>query len=384
MNLCSEKLDLNDWEFQYLAQYCDSATAIQLARHHANPKLIRRPLGKFRSKSEIISDIKNLLENLGNFPCVKFILDNTHAFENIRDVDHDASPNDLHEENDHIIESLDHLLHLTNNPEISRKIAENDGLELLTDIFKNFETSDMLDIRVILAKVVTNMSSAHEMMPKFFHKSGWIYLLSKWQLDNDLRIQVLASTGLHNLDKFDKSLFVYQPKLYPLHPRGRINKDPDLDVIFVHGILGGIFITWRVQKNSDMDLQVAEASSSSNITNSFFQEEAFFKDEKIVQMEPTAASKILTITEQTTRNVLEALHEIAEENLSLSDVSFLLGNLTFVNTIVCHFTHISAQNDTSYTKTHSATHERSKVQFLLASRLVESGISRDQNSRTSI
>lgn len=323
MNLCSEKLDLNDWEFQYLAQYCDAATAIQLARHHANPKLIRRPLGKFRNKSDIISDIKTMLDHLSNFPCVKFILDNTNAFENIRDVDHDASPIDLHEENDHIIESLDHLLHLTNNPEISLKIAENDGLELLTDIFKNFESADSLDIRMVLAKVVTNMSSAHESMGKFFHKSGWIYLLSKWQNDNDLRIQVLASTGLHNLDKFDKSGFVYQPKMYPLHPRGRANTDPNLDVIFVHGILGGIFITWRVQKNSDMGLPVVKANSS-NVTNSFFQEEALFKDEKIVQMEPTAASKILTITEQTTQNVLQALHEIAEETLSVSDVSSLL------------------------------------------------------------
>lgn len=64
------------------------------------------------------------------------------------------------------------------------------------------------------------------------------------------------------------------------------------------------------------------ASETSNVTNSFFQEEALFKDEKIVQMEPTTASKLLTITEQTTQNVFEALHEIAEEKLSSNDVSF--------------------------------------------------------------
>lgn len=318
MNLCSSKLDLNDWEFQYLAQYCDAATAIQLGRHHANPNLIRRPLGRLRSDSDVIHDIKMLFEHIGDFICVKFILDTTKAFKNIRDVDHDASPFDLHHETDHIIESLDHFLHLTNNPEISLRIAQNDGLKLLSDIYKNFENTDFVDIRMILAKIVTNMSSAHESMPNFFHKSGWIYLLSQLQLDNDLRIQVLASTSLHNLDKFEKSGIVYQPKMYPLHPRGRIIKDPILDVIFVHGILGGIFITWRVQKSEDMMINIE--ANNSNVSNSFFQEEAIFKDEKIVQMEPTTASKLLTITEQTTQNVLEALNEIAEEKLSSSDV----------------------------------------------------------------
>lgn len=58
-----------------------------------------------------------------------------------------------------------------------------------------------------------------------------------------------------------------------------------------------------------------------NMRNSFFQEEAVFRDEKIVQMEPGPASKILTITEETTKNVLKALHEMAEEKLSLEDVS---------------------------------------------------------------
>lgn len=37
-------------------------------------------------------------------------------------------------------------------------------------------------------------------------------------------------------------------------------------------------------------------------------------------MEPGAASKILTITEQTTRMVLEALHEFTEENLRSEDL----------------------------------------------------------------
>lgn len=164
------------------------------------------------------------------------------------------------------------------------------------------------------------MTSAPNIIDYFF-KSGWINLLSSWQQDEDLRFQVLASTSLHNLDQFETSGFKYRPKLYPLYPRGNINEKSALDIIFVHGILGGIWVTWRVQRESDMGLK-NQPIIDENLRNSFFQEEAVFRDEKIVQMEPGPASKILAITEQTTKNVLLALNEMAEENLSNEDVSF--------------------------------------------------------------
>lgn len=323
------RLDLDEWEFQFLAQYCDSQTAVSLARNHCDPNLIKKPreFSKFRSKCEIIADLKALFESMKDNRCVKFILETTSAFENIKDPDHETSLREAHDhEDDHILESLDHLMHLTTNPETCLKIATNGGLEIILDIYKNF--IDNIDIRMILTKIVTNMTSSHESIIDYFFKSGWIYLLSDWQHDADLRIQVLAATSLNNLDKYDTSGFVYQPKLYPLYPRGKINEKPALDVIFVHGILGGIWITWRVQRESDMIVNgngngkaAATPPIDENIRNSFFQEEAIFRDEKIVQMEPGPASKILNITEQTTKNVLAALHEMAEEKLSNEDVS---------------------------------------------------------------
>lgn len=318
-NLSSVRLDLDEWEFQFLSQYCDSQTAVSLARSFCDLNLITKPrdFGKLRSKCEIIADVKAMLDKLKDNACVKFILETTSAFENMKDPDHDASLHELHHENDHILESLDHLLHLTTKPELCQKIAENDGLEIILDIYKNFK--DNTDIRMILTKIVTNMTTSQDNIIDFFFKSGWIYLLSNWQQDADLRIQVLASTSLNNLDKFDTSGFVYRPKLYPLHPRGKINEKPALDIIFVHGILGGIWITWRVQRESDMDQSPPPLDD--NFRNSFFQEEAVFRDEKIVQMEPGPASKILTITEQTMKNVLSAMHATAEEKLSIEDVS---------------------------------------------------------------
>lgn len=165
---------------------------------------------------------------------MKFILETTNAFESIKDHDHDASPLDLTHENDHILESLDHLLHLTTKTDLSLTLAERGGLEILLDIHKNFP--DNLDIQMIIGKIVTNMTSVPNIVD-YFYKSGWIYLLSHWQraLFADLRVQVFASTSLNNLDSFDTSNFTYPPRVYPLYPRGKINEKPEIDVI--HQIL---------------------------------------------------------------------------------------------------------------------------------------------------
>jgi protein SERAC1 len=317
-------LDLEEWEYQFLAQYCDSQTAVSLARSFCDPNLIRKPqeFGKFRTKAEIISDIKGIFEDMKKHKCVKFILETTKAFEFLKDPDHDASPLELAHENDHILESLDHFLHLTTKPDVSTAIVERGGLEILLDIQKNFP--DSFEIQMIIGKIVTNMTSA-PMIADYFFKSGWISLLSQWQRDADLRIQVFASTSLNNLDKFDTSNFTYQPRIYPLYPRGKINEKPEIDVIFVHGILGGIWITWRCQRESDMEETTHTSpeslqSSTANLHNSFFQEEAVFKDEKIVQMEPGTSSKIVTITEQTTRMILSAVNEFSEENFASDEL----------------------------------------------------------------
>lgn len=316
-------VELEEWEFQFLAQYCDPSLAVSLTRALCNPNLITKPrqYGTFKSNCEIIAAIKSMYDCMKDNRCVKFILETASSFEGIKDVDDGAHFHELHShENDHILESLEQFVHLTTHQDLSLRIAEHGGLDILLDIWKNFQ--DNFEIKMILAKIVTNMTSSHDRIVDYFYKSGWIYLLSNWQQDDDLRFQVFASTSLNNLDKYDTSEFKYQPKLYPLYPRGRVNEKPALDLIFVHGILGGIWITWRVQRKSDM-LDVGKAPEIEEaLKNSFYQEEGIFRHEKIVQMEPGPASKILTITEQTTKNVLGALNEMAEDNLSSEDVSF--------------------------------------------------------------
>jgi len=316
----TEFLNLDEWEYQFLAQYCDAQTAIALARNNSNPNLITCPreFKNARTECEIVANMKSLMDSMDKHPCVRHILQTTNAFEYVKDDEHEGLM-ELHHENDHILRSLDHLLHLTTKPDLCVKIAELNGLDSLLDIYKNFQQN--ADIKMILNKIITNMSSANDTIADYFFKSGWIYLLSKFQHDDDLRIQVLASTALHNLDKYDSSGFVYKPKMYPLYPRGKINEKPALDIIFIHGLLGGIWITWRVQRESDRQAAAfnKETPNEENL-NSFMQEESMFTDEKIIQMEPGAASKIVTLSEQTTKTVFAALNEMAEDRLSNDDL----------------------------------------------------------------
>lgn len=175
-----------------------------------------------------------LLDKLPYNECVKFILDTTFAYDKIKDPDDETvtSYGITRKENDLILQSLDALLHLTNNRHLCDEIARNNGLDVLLDIYKHF--TDNTNIKLILNKIVTNMTSCQHLIENFY-KSGWIYLLSNWQNDSDLRIQILASTALTNLDRDDHFAFKYPPKVYPLHPKGKYHQKPDLDLIFVHG-----------------------------------------------------------------------------------------------------------------------------------------------------
>lgn len=68
--------------------------------------------------------------------------------------------------------------------------------------------------------------------------------------DDDLRVQVTSCKALSNLDKDDPNNFLYPNKIYPLYPTQRILRKPELDIVFIHGLLGGVFVTWR-QKDRD-------------------------------------------------------------------------------------------------------------------------------------
>lgn len=79
-----------------------------------------------------------------------------------------------------------------------------------------------------------------------FHTGCLKILAEKAQSDN-VRWSLPAKRALHNLDRESGSP-ILPPGIYQLSPDfGYDEKGLKCDIVFVHGLLGGVFRTWRRQ-----------------------------------------------------------------------------------------------------------------------------------------
>ena len=75
--------------------------------------------------------------------------------------------------------------------------------------------------------------------------TGWIGILALWSRHENINLAAPASRALANLDSDDIENIKYPQRIYPLYPLHRASFKKDLDVIFIHGLLGSVFFTWR-------------------------------------------------------------------------------------------------------------------------------------------
>ncbi|XP_050080237.1 protein SERAC1 [Anopheles maculipalpis] len=296
---------LKDWDFQHLAQLCDYRTAISLARSNCDTRwfLPPRQYGVEKEMREVLIDMKAMLEVLAPHKCAAYALEQTFGSSgHIREPDGDEvtyqmSPSRF--EYDQLKQSLSALIHLTGlvGPEGKqhcRRIVDAGGLLMLLEAEKLFR--DDIDMKLLISRLVGNLSAC-EGLGYEFYASGWIGILARWKRDIDMRMQVTADLTLENLDQDDPNGFRYAPKVYPLHPRGRQQAKPAVDVVFIHGLLGGVFVTWR-QK----DLKPQAASLLEGI--------APYKDELLTfQESTTAVPRDPMISDTETKELIEALQQ---------------------------------------------------------------------------
>lgn len=74
---------------------------------------------------------------------------------------------------------------------------------------------------------------------------GWIGTLVEWSRNSDIRLSAPASRALANLDMDENEHIKYPRRIYLLHPLHKTRTNIKLDVVFLHGLLGGVFVTWR-------------------------------------------------------------------------------------------------------------------------------------------
>ncbi|XP_052861762.1 protein SERAC1 isoform X2 [Anopheles cruzii] len=296
---------LKDWDFQHLAQLCDYQTAISLARCHCDTRWLLPPrqYGVFKQMREVLGEMKGLLELLKPHKCAEYALEQTFGSSgHIREPDGDEvtfamSPSRF--EYDQLKQGLSALVHLTGligteGEENCRRIIQSGGLLQLIEVEKLFQND--IDMKLLVSRVVANLSAFEGRGYEFF-ASGWLHILARWKRDVDMRIQVTADLTLENLDQDDPNGFRYAPKVYPLHPRGRQQAKPAVDVVFIHGLLGGVFVTWR-QK----DLKPQAASLLEGITA--------YEDELLTFQESTTPKpRDPSISDTETKELIEALQQ---------------------------------------------------------------------------
>lgn len=337
---------LKDWDFRHLAQICDARTAVSLARCGADTRWFmpvhRR--GCIKNPKLLLSELHVMLARLRPMSCVD------HFFSKY--FPEQDPIEDIHEyltqeqtivlssaDTDLLKEIISFLHHISKDPQVSANIIKDGGLVHLMELRKIF--SDDNETLSTLCKVLANMSVVPDAVEHFF-SSGWVGALAEWQQCPDLRLQVISAKTMANLDHDDPNQCTYPPNVYPLHPRVRTRRKPKADIVFVHGLLGGVFITWRQRdrKPTELGLYGKNAFYTSETDDVFLVGEQKRgtgskqrrEQGKLVPSQATEASKTSNGTSKTETvkdQVLKTSKKVEEQRLSISDTA----TMEFVETL---------------------------------------------------
>ncbi|KAK9531501.1 hypothetical protein VZT92_010922 [Zoarces viviparus] len=140
-------------------------------------------------------------------------------------------------------------------------IVANGGLQLLQRVYQL--RGDSLKIQRNIVRIIGNLA-LNESVHRAISQSGWVSALAEMVQSPHVMQASHAARALANLDR-ETVKEKYQDGVYILHPQTRGNQPIKADVLFIHGILGAAFKTWR-QKDRDMSGEEKEAESREDYT----------------------------------------------------------------------------------------------------------------------
>ncbi|XP_032953836.1 protein SERAC1 isoform X3 [Rhinolophus ferrumequinum] len=129
------------------------------------------------------------------------------------------------------------------------KIEANGGLQLLQRLYQLYK--DCPKVLRSVMRVVGNMA-LNEHLHSTIVRSGWVSILAEAVKSPDIMESSHAARALANLDR-ETVPEKYQDGVYVLHPQHRTSQPIKADVLFIHGLMGAAFKTWR-QQDSDQVL----------------------------------------------------------------------------------------------------------------------------------
>ncbi|CAK9797149.1 Protein SERAC1 [Anthophora quadrimaculata] len=287
---------LKDWHYRHIAQMLDAKTAISLARmpNVDSRFFLKPPYYHVQHRlHEVIEKVHQLLLYLNSLcknthPCLSQFLNK--KFKDIHSesliLDHDlaslevaAAPTIIWDQ-ELLQNCVQALCHHSCLEQYSKDIVDAGGLPLLMIIKKIFH--DNINVCILLAKIISNISLHSEYLKDIF-QAGWVGTLVEWSQNSDIRLSAPASRALANLDMDENGYVKYPRRIYLLHPLHKIKGNIKLDVVFLHGLLGGVFITWRQRDLNTPAVDVIDPDTIQDGINSFSsliddQSQEFLKD----------------------------------------------------------------------------------------------------------
>ncbi|XP_013390014.1 protein SERAC1-like [Lingula anatina] len=250
---------LPDYECNDIAQFADARTSIGLARaHNVDLRFFLGPPWMVVSGTRSYEVLMKLLESLpknGIDMCTQYITDEAikkgiYRNENV-DADDVEGPWSFGGGNLSYIRLptvqeletffLQALVNHTMIPSHCRDIVQHNGLELFMKI--SYDEDSNLSIQRTIARMIGNIA-LHDDLHPYLVKGGWIRRLVQWRKTDDLELSSHAARALANMDR-DFGWQKYEDGIYLLYPQDRLSDPVLADVVFVHGLLGGAFKTWR-------------------------------------------------------------------------------------------------------------------------------------------
>uniref|UniRef100_A0A8D0UYY8 Protein SERAC1 n=1 Tax=Sus scrofa TaxID=9823 RepID=A0A8D0UYY8_PIG len=129
------------------------------------------------------------------------------------------------------------------------KIEANGGLQLLQRLYQLHK--DCPNVQRNIMRILGNMA-LNEHLHSTIVRSGWVSILAEAIKSEHIMEASHAARTLANLDR-ETVQEKYQDGVYVLHPQYRSSQPIKADVLFIHGLMGAAFKTWR-QQDSERDL----------------------------------------------------------------------------------------------------------------------------------
>uniref|UniRef100_A0A3B5KZX2 Protein SERAC1 n=1 Tax=Xiphophorus couchianus TaxID=32473 RepID=A0A3B5KZX2_9TELE len=140
-------------------------------------------------------------------------------------------------------------------------IVENGGLQILQRLYQLRRES--LKFQRNIVRVIGNLA-LNESIHQAIVQSGWVSVLAETMKSPHVMQSSHAARALANLDR-EAVREKYQDGVYILHPQTRVDQPSKADVLFIHGILGAAFKTWRQKDRSTLE-EEREAESEDDYT----------------------------------------------------------------------------------------------------------------------